>query len=133
MKKYLLLVVISLSTVLLVRCTSNNQALHKILEEMANDLSASTPVMLDPYTRFDGASVTKDNVFQYNYTILNTPDAEKMVNDMMATMETQMKEQFKTDPTLRIFTKNNVVIEYIYKNSDGNEIKTITITPNNYK
>ena len=100
---------------------------------MAVNLSASTPVMLDPYTQFDGASVTADNIFQYNYTILNTPDPEKMVNDMMVTMEDQMKEQFKTDANLRIFTENDVTIEYIYKNAEGQTIKTIIITPKDYK
>lgn len=100
---------------------------------MAANLSTSTPVMLDPYTRFDGASVTEDNIFQYNYTILNTQDPEKMVNDMMVTMESEMKEQFKMDPSLRIFTENNVTIEYIYKNTDGGNIRTIKITPKDYK
>lgn len=100
---------------------------------MAVELSASAPAMLDPYTQFDGASVTEKNVFQYNYTILNTGDPEKLVNDMMVTMESQMKEQFKTDPSLRIFTENDVTIEYIYKNAEGKNIRTITITPKDYK
>lgn len=100
---------------------------------MAVNLSASAPVMLDPYTRFEGASVTENNIFQYNYTILNTQDPEKMVNDMMVTMESEMKEQFKMDPSLRIFTENDVTIEYIYKNANGGNIRTITITPKDYK
>lgn len=100
---------------------------------MAVNLSASAPVMLDPYTRFDGAKVTDKNVFQYHYTIMNTPDPEKMVNDMMITMESEMKGQFKIDPSLRIFTENGVTIEYIYKNSEDIEIKIITITPKDYK
>lgn len=100
---------------------------------MAVELNASAPVMLDPYTQFDGASVTNNNVFRYEYTIKNTSDAERMVHEKSETIKDEMKNQYKTDPSLRIFTENDVTIEYIYKNSDGKVIQTITIVPEDYK
>lgn len=114
------------------QCTSNDKALHKKLSEMALNLNASTPVMLDPYTRFDGASVTKDNVFQYTYSILNTENAENMVNSAIESMLPEMKKMFSQNEDLRIFKENKVTIEYVYKDADGKVIRSEKIMPKDY-
>lgn len=133
MQKTSFLISMLLVALLAAGCTSNEKALHKKLSEMAVELSASTPVMLDPYTRFDGALVTPENVFRYHYTVLNTQNPQQLVNDMMRTMESEMKATFATNPDLRIFTQNNVTVEYIYTDSTGENIHTVTIKPQDYK
>ncbi len=57
-----------------VQCQSDNKALHKKLADMAANLNVSTPTMLDANTRFDSASVTRDNIFRYHYTVLHCRD-----------------------------------------------------------
>lgn len=114
------------------QCNSKSKALHQKLSEMASSLNASTPVMLDPYTRFDGASVTEDNVFQYTYSILNTSDAWQMVNSAIQSMLPEMKKMFSENPDLRIFKENKVTIEYIYKDASGKVIRSQKIMPEDY-
>ena len=67
--------ILSLLLVLFVGCQSEERALYSKLTKMASELNESTPVMLDQYTRFDGASVLPGNIFHINilYSILITP------------------------------------------------------------
>ena len=120
------------SILLCTQCTSNEKALHKKLSEMAANLNTSTPVMLDPYTRFDGALVTSDNVFQYTYSILNTQNATQMVDDAIKSMIPEMRKMFSENKDLRIFKENKVTIEYIYKDATGTVIRSEKITPEDY-
>lgn len=120
------------SILLYTQCTSNEKALHKKLSEMAANLNTSTPVMLDPYTRFDGASVTSDNVFQYTYSILNTQNATQMVDDAIKSMLPEMRKMFSENNDLRIFKENKVTIEYIYKDAAGTVIRSEKVTPEDY-
>ena len=118
---------------LLVQCNSNNKALNKKLTEMAVELNTSAPVMLDQHTRFDKAEVTKENVFQYYYSVINTDDPDGLVESSLHSLKENMRETFATNPDLRIFKENDVVVQYIYKDINSRNIKTITITPNDYK
>ncbi|HBG42359.1 MAG TPA: hypothetical protein DDZ96_00600 [Porphyromonadaceae bacterium] len=116
-----------------VQCQSDNKALHKKLADMAANLNVSTPTMLDANTRFDSASVTRDNIFRYHYTVLHTSDPDSTVTAMLPGMKDRMKGMFTTHPDLRIFTQNKVSIEYIYSDSLQHIIQTITITPQDYQ
>lgn len=118
---------------ILVQCTSNERALNKKLNEMASGLNTSTPVMLDQFTRFDKASVTSDNEFQYYYTVLNTENPDSLVATSKKHLEQTIRGQMATHPDLRIFKKNNVVLNYIYRDAQGKDILSIVITPDQYK
>lgn len=113
--------------------SSHHKELNQELRTMAQNLNKSTSTMFDEYTRFDGADVTSDNVFRYHYTILNTENPEALLEQKASTMKDQMVAVFAVSPELKIFTDNKVTIQYLYSNSDGQLLKTITITPEDYK
>lgn len=117
---------------LLLQC-SNDKRLHQELVKMADNLNKSTPAQLDDHTTFLGASVTDNNIFQYRYQIINTPDPQSMMQAVEQQTRTNIKGAFKMNPDLKIFTANNVKIDYIYTDSAGKILKTIHITPKDYK
>jgi len=100
---------------------------------MASNLNGSTPVMLDRFTRFDSASVTKDNEFCYYYTILNTTNADSLFNELKQTISENIRSQVASSPDLRIFRDNDVTLRYFYRDSLQNVVHDITITPAQYK
>lgn len=114
-------------------CTSKNRELNRQLNEMASNLNGSTPVMLDRFTRFDSASVTKDNEFCYYYTILNTTNADSLFNELKQTISENIRSQVASSPDLRIFRDNDVTLRYFYRDSLQNVVHDITITPAQYK
>lgn len=123
------LIIVSL---LLLNC-SNTQKLNEQLTQIAENLNKSTPVLLDDHTVFLNASVTDDNIFQYKYQIVNTTDPQSLMQEKESQTLVNIKVAFRINPDLRVFTKNNVIIDYIYTDSIGQVIKTIRITPKDYK
>ena len=79
MRKIIYTLSIVFFSLYLIGCTSPEKALNKKLQEMAIGLNESVPVMLDQYTRFEGASVMSGNIFQYRYTVLNTSNPDSLV------------------------------------------------------
>ena len=132
MKKSLLIISIVLSSILITQCDSNKKALHKKLTEMAISLNESAPVMLDSFTRFDNASVT-NNVFQYNYTVLNTQNPDSLIQLYETSLIESIKIEFNTNPQLLFFKKNNVPIEYVYSDENNRVVRRIQIDSSNYK
>jgi len=114
-------------------CTSKNRELNHKLNEMASNLNSSTPVMLDRFTRFDSASVTKDNEFCYYYTILNTTNADSLFSELKQTISENIRSQVASSPDLRIFRDNDVTLRYFYRDFLQNVVHDITVTPAQYK
>ncbi len=132
MRKTLHLFFVIVSLLIFFNC-SNEKRLHTQLTEMAKNLNQSAPQQLDTFTIFMGAKVTEDNTFQYLYRIVNTNDPSFLLKESEANVKNNMKNEFNLNPDLKIFTQNKLNIDYIYADSVGTIIKTIHITPNDYK
>jgi hypothetical protein len=129
--KFQVLFLIGLS-LLLLQC-SGDKRLHRELVKMADNLNRSVPAQLDDHTLFLGAGVTEDNIFQYRYQLLNTADPQTMMLAVEEQTRANIREAFRLNPDLKIFTANDIRIDYIYTDSVGNELRTIHITPEDYK
>lgn len=133
MKKALLIISVVFSFVLIIQCDSNKNALHKKLAKEALNLNESAPVILNNFTRFDSATVTDDNVFQYNYTILNTQNPDSLIRVVESSLIENIRLKFNTNPQLLFFKENNVSIEYVYNDENRKVIRRIQIDSSNYK
>ena len=133
MKKSLLILSIVIFSILITQCESDRKAINKKLTEMANNLNQSAPVMLDDFTRFDNAAVTSDNVFQYNYTVLNTQNPDSLIKEVERSLIKNIKFEFNTNPQLLFFKENNVSIDYVYNDENNQVIRRIQIDSSNYK
>lgn len=129
---FLIISLVSLA-LFFIQCNSNEKALGKKLDEMATSLNESVPVMLDQFTRFDGASVTPDNVFRYTYTVVNTSNPDSLVQNVVKVLKESIGKEFATNPDLLIFKQNKVTIEYIYNDENGRTIRALQITPEDYQ
>ncbi|NLX67389.1 MAG: hypothetical protein GXZ19_11615 [Bacteroidales bacterium] len=133
MREINLILFIGLLSFLFVQCDSKEKALYKKLEEMAANLNESTPVMLDQFTRFEEASVMEGNKFRYRYTVLNTSNADSLVEQGMHSLKRNIGKEFSSNPDLRIFKENNVVIEYVYNDESGRTIRSLLFVPEDYQ
>ena len=133
MKKSLLILSIVFSSILITQCDSDKKAINKKLTEMASNLNESAPVMLDDFTRFNNATVTSDNVFQYNYTVLNTQNPDSLIKEVESSLIKNIKLEFDTNPQLLFFKENNISIDYVYNDENNQVIRRIQIDSSNYK
>lgn len=133
MRKIIFILSIVFLSLSFIQCNSNEKALTKKLEEMAVNLNASAPVMLDQYTRFEEASVIQGNIFRYRYTVLNTSNPDSLVENGLQSLKENIGKEFSSNPDLRIFKENNVTIEYVYNDENGRTIRSLQITPKDYQ
>ncbi len=121
-------------SLLYVQCTDDSDAkLHKELTRRAAELNKSTPYALDEHTRFDSVGVTKDNVFQYYYTITNINNPHKLMALQKEEIMQGMDKMFYTDKSLQFFVINKVIMEYIYRDTKQNVVEAITIETEKYR
>lgn len=132
MRKLLYTISIAFLLLFTTQCGSKEKALHQKLEEMAANLNESAPVMLDQFTRFEGASVSSENIFRYNYTVLHASNPDSLVEAGLKMLRKNIEKEFASHPDLRIFKENEVVIEYIYKDEKGRTVSTLQIKPEDY-
>lgn len=133
MRNKINILVFMLSIILFVNCSNKKKELNEELNKIAVNLNSSAPVQLDINTLFLGAEVTSDNIFKYKYRVINSKNPSTLVQEMEYQTRENIKEAFRINPDLQIFTANNVEIHYIYTDSLGEILKTIEITPKDYK
>lgn len=112
---------------------SNQTSIERLLKQTANNLNKSCPMVIDSETRLDNIVVMPNNVFQYNYTLVNIEKKTIDIEDMRNYIEPILINGIKTMPDLKMFRENKVTLAYYYKDKDGFFITRIEITPDKYK
>ena len=104
----------------------------KVMVEMANAINKSCPMIIDAATQLDNAVVLPNNVFQYNYTLLNIAVGDVDTLEMKRILEPQMLNAFKTNPQMKYIRDHKTTLDYYYKDKDANYVCRISITPQMY-
>ncbi len=111
----------------------NKPSYEKAMMEIASELNKTCPVMVDAETRLDNTVALPDNVFQYNYTLVNM---EKSSVDTMAIknfLVPTVKNFVKTNPQMKYQRDHKTTLNYYYKDRVGLYLFLISITPDQYE
>ncbi len=100
--------------------------------EAASTLNESCPVMVDQDTRLDNAFALPENVFQYNYTLVNLIKDSIDVKAFEDYMQPMILNTVKSNPDLKIYRDNKTTMAYHYKDMNGVFITKISITADLY-
>ena len=106
---------------------------NKVMIEAANQLNESCPIIVDQDTRLDNAVVLPGNIFQYNYTMINSVKNEINIPELENYLEPLLINNVKTNPDFQIYRDNKVTMTYYYKDKYGEAVMKISITPDKYK
>ncbi len=107
--------------------------IDEILMNTASEINKNCPIRIDNATQLDNTIALPGNVFQYNYTLVDFELSEINVDEMEAQLETFALSNIRTHPEMEQFRKNKVTVNYSYRDSKGEYITKITITPDEYK
>ena len=89
--------------------------------------------MVDAETRLDNTVALPDNVFQYNYTLVNM---EKSSIDTLAIKNFLVPTVInfvKTNPQMKYQRDHKTTLNYYYKDRAGLYLFLISITPDQYE
>jgi len=108
-------------------------AFDKAMMEVASELNKSCPIMIDSETRFDNAVALPDNIFQYNYTLINVLKDSVNVEEFKDFLDPTITNYVKSNPDMKSLRENNTTINYYYKDKTGIFLFTVSVTPDKYK
>ncbi len=108
-------------------------SLDKVLMNAASEINKSLPIMVDSETQLDNTIALPNNIFQYHYTLINNTVDEIDIEEMENGLKQMLANNMRNNPDMKTFRENNVTMNYMYKDRNGNFITKISITPSEYK
>ncbi len=105
----------------------------KVMMDVASELNKTCPIMVDRETRFDNAIALPDNIFQYNYTLVNVEKVTVKPKEIKQHLEPNLVNFVKTSPQMKTQRDFKTTLNYNYKDKNGEYLFLITITPDKYE
>ena len=105
----------------------------KQMMQIASELNKSCPMMVDAETQLDNAVALPENTFQYNYTLVNLERETVEISELENYLQPIILNNIKTNPDLKTFRDNDVIMAYNYKDRNGEHLFKLSFKPENYK
>jgi hypothetical protein len=99
--------------------TNKNNTFDKQLMRIASELNKTCPIMVDKDTQLDNSIALPDNIFQYNYTLVNHSRNELNIEQLQNTVTPRILNNIKTNEGLKYFRNNKVTMSYSYNDKNG--------------
>ncbi|MFA5326574.1 MAG: zinc ribbon domain-containing protein [Prolixibacteraceae bacterium] len=108
-------------------------AIDNVMMKVASEINKNCPVMVDAETRLDNAISLPKNIFQYNYTLL-TLEKDKIDTTAIKTyLEPTITNTIKSSPDMKYMRDHKIIINYYYKDKEGNYLFSISVPPSKYE
>jgi hypothetical protein len=104
----------------------------KVMMQTASELNKTCPIMVDSETRLDNTIALPDNVFQYNYTLINLSKEEADIEGLKSYLEPTIINFVRTNPQMQIQRDHKTTITYYYKDKEGNFLFDVKVSPDLY-
>jgi len=105
----------------------------KQMMQVASELNKTCPIMVDTETQLDNAVALPEKTFQYNYTLINMYKDSIDIERLEEYLKPVILNTIKTNPDLKSFRDNNVVMSYNYKDKNSTHVLKLIFTPDQYK
>jgi hypothetical protein len=104
----------------------------QVMMKAASEINKSCPMMVDQETRLDNSVALPDNIFQYNYTLVNMEKATTDISYLENYLRPTLINTVKTNPDMKINRDNKTTMGYYYKDKNGEFLFKILVTPDLY-
>ncbi|MDR0755273.1 MAG: zinc ribbon domain-containing protein [Prevotellaceae bacterium] len=111
----------------------NAPSINRELLQIADEMNKMCPVMINRDTRLDNTIVKPDNVFQYNYTLVNMSKDNVDTAELKSIFEPNIVNSLKGSPEMQYQRNNNVTLNYSYKDKNGYQLFILSISADRYK
>ncbi|MCZ4410045.1 hypothetical protein O3Q51_14580 [Cryomorphaceae bacterium 1068] len=104
----------------------------QVMMQAASEINKSCPIMVDQETRLDNAVALPENIFQYNYTLVNMEKATTDIGQLETYLRPTLINNVRTNPDMKINRDNETTMSYYYKDKHGEFLFKILVTPDLY-
>jgi hypothetical protein len=110
----------------------NESQIERSLIATSNEINANLPIVLDEYTRLDSTSVGDGRRFTYEYTILGVEASSMDFKVFEDSIRQELVDDYRNNEEMRELRVRNVEVTYNYRTESGEEIASITISPDSF-
>lgn len=107
--------------------------LNTVMLHAASELNKSCPLFADAQTRLDNVTVLPNDIFQYNYTLVNIVASDVDTLVLKGALEPNILNVVKTNPDMKFVRDNKATLSYYYQDKDGKYICRILMPYERYK
>jgi len=104
----------------------------QVMMKAASEINKSCPIMVDQETRLDNTVALPENIFQYNYTLVNMEKATADISQLETYLKPILINGVKTNPDMKVNRDNKTTMGYYYKDKNGEFLFKILVTPDTY-
>ncbi|MDR3652006.1 MAG: zinc-ribbon domain-containing protein [Paludibacter sp.] len=107
--------------------------LDKLMMQFASEINKSCPIMIDSETRLDNAIALPNNVFLYNYSLVNIEKGKVDTMQIKNLLVPKIINFVKSSPQMKPIRDAKVTIDYYYKDKNGVYLFQVPITSQQYE
>lgn len=108
-------------------------SLNTVMLHAASELNKSCPLFVDSETRLDNVTTLPNDIFQYNYTLVNLEVGNIDTLGMKEALEPNILNIVKTNPDMKFVRDNKATLSYYYKDKNGKYVCRILMPYERYK
>jgi len=105
----------------------------KQMMQAASEINKTCPIMVDKETRLDNSIALPDNIFQYNYTLVNMEKKNIDISELEEYVRPIILNTIKTNPDLKSFRDHETTMSYNYKDKNSEHLFKLSFTAEQYK
>jgi hypothetical protein len=105
----------------------------KQLVNLANEMNKVCPMILDKHTTLQNVVASPDNTIVYNYVLTDLTKEEVKFDFIEKNVFPNLLENVKTNPEMKLFRDNKVILIYYYSDKNGKFVTEYRIKPNMYE
>lgn len=103
------------------------------LKEATVTINRKLPMDLDELTRLDSTSYIGKTRIMYYYTLVTSLKSQVQIDTVNKYVRPGIISNVIENPEMKFYRDNDITLEYIYFDRDGEKVHTITVTPDLYK
>ncbi len=106
---------------------AKSQSADGRLSQIAKNMAASAPMMVDQETRLDAVEASGASALDIKYTLVNTNKDDIDIPVFEKTMRDDLHGKYMKDPQMEWFRTHGIKISHVYNDKDGKRIAVIVI------
>ena len=103
------------------------------MKKVVQEINASTPTIVDEYTRLDSVALTGKTKFEYYYTVKGVDTSIDDFDPIRNTLKSASISNLKGNSDMKAFRENDITMGFNYYNEQAELLFDFIVTPTDYK
>lgn len=107
--------------------------IDQMMMQLASDINKSCPITIDTETRLDNAVALPNNIFLYNYSLINMEKGSVDTLKIKSRLVPSIVNFVSSSPQMKVIRDAKVTIIYYYKDKNSVYLFQVPVTPQQYQ